>query len=92
MKIFKTVDEKFEMLGFKKTHDDKYTVRYEKEDKEHGFVQVIALCHKASGRHLLFSYDKDLYDEKGLGNTCVGLTYTETKLALKKMKQKGWQS
>lgn len=36
------------------------------------------------------NYDPDLFDSKNIGNTCVGLTYKETKLFLKKMKKKGW--
>ena len=42
---------------------------------------------KKSGRHILQSYDPDLGDDKGIGNTCVGLTGYEMKLFLKKMKR-----
>ena len=40
--------------------------------------------------HILQSYDPDLTDTKGIGSTCVGLTYQELKLFAKKMKQTGW--
>ena len=92
MKLFKSVDEKFAEIGFKKLREDKYGVEYERENKEHGYVQSICLLHKKSGRHIVQSYDKCLMDEKKIGNTCVGLTMYEIKLCLKKMKQMGWKS
>ena len=33
------------------------------------------------------SYDANLYDTKGIGNTCVGLTMYEAKLCINKIKQ-----
>ena len=91
-KIFKTVDEKLEDLGFKKVQDDDHIVSYERYDEQYQFTQVLDILHKSSGEHIIQSFDKNLFDEKGIGNTCMGLTYYETKLALKKMKQKGWKS
>ena len=46
---------------------------------------------KKSGQHIVQSYDENLTDTKGIGNTCVGLTMYEMKLCIKKMKQKGWK-
>lgn len=92
MKIFKSIDEKFNEIGFKKIREDKYGVEYERENKEQGYVQSLCLLHKKSGRHIVQSYDKCLMDEKKIGNTCVGLTMYEIKLCLKKMKQMGWKS
>jgi len=46
--------------------------------------------HKSSGKHILQSYDKDLFDSKGIGNTCVGLTWYEMELFYKKMKKIGY--
>ncbi len=46
-----------------------------------------SLDTKKSGRHILQSYDPELGDSKGIGNTCVGLTGYEMKLFIKKMKQ-----
>lgn len=91
MKIFKNIDEKFEEIGFKKIRDDKYSVTYERYNEKFKYTQVLDILHKKSGRHIIQSYDKDLFDKKGIGNTGVGLTYYETKLALKKMKKKKWQ-
>lgn len=91
MKLFKTVDEKFEKIGFVKVEENEYGATYKRKDKEYNFTQTLALLHKASGRHLIQSYDADLMDEKKIGNTGVGLTMYEAKLCVKKMKQMGWK-
>ena len=91
MKLFKTVDERFAEIGFVKIQENQYGADYERINTEYDFVQVVSLLHKASGKHIMQSYDKDLFDTKGIGNTCVGLTMYETKLFYKKMKQLGWK-
>lgn len=88
--MFKNIDKKFEEIGFIKVSEDKYGVAYERKDTKYNFTQVLDILHKASGRHIVQSYDKDLMDTKNIGNTCVGLTYYEMKLALKKMKCLGY--
>ncbi len=96
MKLLKTVDEKLEELGFKKINDNQYCVVYERDNRvyadnnQYGYRQVVSIGHKRSGRHIIQSYDPDLFDNKSIGNTCVGLTYKEIKLFMKKMKKKGW--
>ena len=90
MKLFKSIDDKLEDIGFVKIKDDKYAVTYERKLVKYNYTQVLDICHKTSGKHIVQSYDKDLMDKKGIGNTCVGLTYYEMKLIAKKMKQKGW--
>lgn len=92
MKLFKTVDDKLADIGFVKVKEDKYGVRYERKDIEHGFTQSVDILHKASSKHILQSYDGMLTDQKKIGNTCVGLTGYEMKLFLKKMKQIGLYS
>lgn len=92
MKLFKTVDEKLADIGFTKVSEDKYGVEYERKDDMHNFTQTVSILHKKSGRHILQSYDKDLGDEKNIGNTCAGITGYEMKLFLKKMKQIGLYS
>lgn len=89
MKLFKTVDDKLADIGFRKIKEDQYGVRYKRKDDEHSFVQTVDIFHKASGRHLLQSYDAELTDQKMIGNTCVGLTGYEMNLFLKKMKKIG---
>jgi hypothetical protein len=88
--MIKNIDKKFEEIGFIKVSEDKYGATYERDNVEYNFTQVLAILHKASGRHLVQSYDKDLADTKGIGNACVGLSYYEMKLALKKMKKLGY--
>lgn len=89
MKFFKTVDEKLNDIGFVKIEEDKYGVRYERKNSKYKFTQSVDILHKASGRHILQSYDSELIDQKKIGNTCVGLTGYEMKLFLKKMKKIG---
>ena len=89
MKFFKTVDEKLNEIGFVKIEEDKYGVRYERKNSKYNFTQSVDILHKASGRHILQSYDSELIDQKKIGNTCVGLTGYEMKLFLKKMKKIG---
>ena len=92
MKLFETVDNKLNDIGFIKVNEDKYGVEYERKNDEFNFTQVVSILHKASGRHILQSYDKDLMDEAKIGNVGVGLTGYEMKLFLKKMKQIGLYS
>ena len=92
MKLFKNIDDKLKDIGFVKIADNKYIVTYERKSIKYNYTQVLDICHKASGGHIVLSYDKDLMDKKGIGNTCVGLTYYEMKLIMKKMKQKGWKT
>ena len=88
--MFKSIDNKFEEIGFIKVRENDYGVTYERKDRNYNYTQVLAILHKASGRHIIQSYDKDLMDSKKIGNTCVGLSYYEMRLALKKMKQLGY--
>ena len=92
MKLFKSVDEKLKEIGFVKIEEDKHGVRYERKNSKYNFIQSVDILHKASGRHLLQSYDAELTDQKKIGCTCVGLTGYEMKLFLKKMKQIGLYS
>lgn len=88
--MFKNIDKKFEEIGFIKVNEDKYGVTYERKGEKSNYTQVLAILHKANGEHIVQSYDKDLVDSKMIGNTSVGLTYYEMKLALKKMKKLGY--
>lgn len=96
MQLFKTIDQKIKDLGFKKIDDNKYIVLYERDNRiysdnrQYGYRQVVSICHKRNGKHIIQSYDPDLFDQKKIGNTNIGLTYNELKLFMKKMKKKGW--
>lgn len=94
--LFKSIDERIKELGFEKIDDNDHVVSYERKIKDNSnkilYTQVVDIYHKHNGKHLMLSYDKNLFDDKRVGNTCVGLTYTEAKLFLKKMKSKKWKS
>lgn len=92
MKIFRSIDEKLESIGFIKVSEDEYGAKFERVNKKYNYTQCVDLLHKASGKHIIQSYDKNLLDEKKIGNTCVGLTGYETKLFLKKMRKIGLYS
>lgn len=81
MRIFKSVDEKLKEIGFNKTSEDKYGATYERYVAKYDYWQRVDIWHKASGRHILQSYDRDLMDEKKIGNTCIGLTGYEMNIA-----------
>lgn len=87
MRIFKTIDEKLNDIGFIKVDEDKYGATYVRNDVKYPYTQRVDIVYKKSGRHILHSYDPALSDQKGIGNICVGLTYTEMKLFCKKMAQ-----
>lgn len=88
--FFKSVDEKLADLGFKKIEENMYGAEYERYDDNYEYTQCVSILHKASGRHILQSYDRDLSDVDGIGNTCVGLTGYEMGLFYRKMKQMGY--
>lgn len=88
----KNVDEKLADIGFKKIEENKHFCAYSRECNEFGYIQKVDIYYKKSGQHILQSYDPKLFDDKGIGNTCVGLTGYEMKLFLKKMKKMGLYS
>lgn len=92
MRLFKSTDDKLREIGFKKIVDSEYVVSYERQCSGCGFTHVLEIYHKKNGHHIVISYDKDLLDSNSIGNISVGLTYYETKLAMRKMKEKGWKS
>lgn len=71
IKIFlsKIADKKLKSLGFEKTVDTKYFVRYERGSKR----QYLDILHKAHGPAIIQSYDPELWDEKGLETPVLGL-------------------
>lgn len=88
IKIFlsKIADKKLKALGFEKTVDTKYFVRYERGSKR----QYLDILHKAHGPAIIQSYDPELWDEKGIGNTCFGITRGEAIAAAMKISSKRW--
>lgn len=92
MKLFRSIDEKLESIGFKKVSENEYGASFERVNNKYNYTQCVSLLHKASGEHIIQSYEKALMDEKKIGNTCVGLTGYEAKLFLKKMRKIGLYS
>lgn len=66
------VDKRMEKIGYNKTDESYYGAYYEKEEKQ-GFIHVVCVLHKASGKHIMQSYDKfvlqigDKYKNEGCG-------------------------
>ena len=80
-------DKHLVKLGFIKKRENQHVIEYEREDKAQGFVQTVDIVHKMYGPAILQSYDKNLMDTKGIGNTCVGLTEEEAKWFSRKMRE-----
>lgn len=85
MKLIKSVDEKFERLGFIKTYESEIVVTYEKKIEKYDYIQSIDICRKESGNHIVISGEKSI--NKDGFNNAVGLTKQEMKLCIKKMKE-----
>lgn len=90
MKLFKTTDEKLKEIGFKKIRDNNLIVEYQRYNDVFNYTQSLCIVRKLNGQSIIQSYDKGLFDKNLIGNVCVGLTFKETKLIIKKMKEKGW--
>lgn len=88
MNFFKSVDEKFAEIGLVKVEESDYVASYERKTK-FGYTQCVDLVHKASGFHLIQSYEKGVNTD-GFSNA-VGMNMYEVRLCLKKMKQMGWK-
>ena len=89
MKLFKSVDEKLNDIGFVKVEDGKCIVCYKRENTKYHYIQCLYFLYKASGNHIVQSCQKDVNSDNF--NNVVGLTAYETKLVLKKMHQLGWK-
>ena len=89
MKLFKNIDEKLADIGFEKIEENKHSCEYDRENNEFGYIQKVIISCKKSGQHILQSYDPKLFDDEGIGNTCVGLTGYEMTLFLKKNEKDG---
>lgn len=89
MKLFKSIDESFRELGFEKMkNENKYGVSYIKEiilNDNNKYIHRIDIVNKFNGDHLIQSYQDGV--NKDVLNNGVGLTYRETKLAMKKYRQ-----
>lgn len=85
--MFKNTDKRLEELGFKKIEEDKFGVCYSRfvSTNDDGYIHRLDIMHKASGRHLIQSYEEGV-NKDGFNNV-VGLNYETTRLAMKKYRQ-----
>lgn len=87
--MMRTVDDRLARLGFSKVHEDLRRVHYERYEPIHDFYHTVVIEYRSAWREFrLQSYDEELFDKKGIGNTCVALSGLEMKLFLKKLNQK----
>lgn len=84
MKLFKSVDERLADIGFKRVTEDELglviTPVYERYESSFNYTHVLEFHRKLGREPIVVSYEKG-------GDNIVGLTKTELKLALKKMKE-----
>ena len=85
--MFKSIDDKIKGYGFNQTVANEHCYEWRRFNHEFEYTQVVTFTRKQSGEHIFQSYDPELTDTKNIGNTCVGLTYWELKVFLKKFKQ-----
>ena len=85
-RFFKSIDEKLFDRGFCKCDEpeNKHGVCYVRTTKQ-GYRQRLDILYKAYGRCLIQSYQEGVNSD-GFNNM-VGLSYEETKLAMKKYRQ-----
>ena len=89
MKLFKTTDEKFEEIGFKKIGESNYMVRYERMHKQAKYTQSLEFYETKHGC-IIHSYVKNSFDQEGIENSGVAMTPYEMKLCIKKTREKGF--
>lgn len=82
------VDKKLKKLGFSKVSESTRSCHYERYNAEHDFYHTVYISYRTAwGEFKIQSYDEQLIDKKGIGNTNVALSIPEMKLFLKKMKK-----
>ena len=69
--------------------EDAYSVSYTRYNKKkHKCTQCLDITYEEhESNFLIQSYNPNLFDIKGVGNACIGLSLYETNLCIKKMKQ-----
>ena len=92
MKLFQTIEDRIESLGFEKECEDKYGIQWVRINEDYGYEQVVEILRKKSLPHLIVSYDREPNNKIETLNNYVGLSYSELKLFQKMMKKltKAW--
>lgn len=60
MKLFKTIDDKFDEIGFIKVKEDKHGTSYARCDKKYNFTQYLDILYKEYITNIIQSYDLNL--------------------------------
>ena len=55
------IDKAMRKCGYIKTRENQYGVCYEKREPQ-GFDHVVCVMHKASGKHIMQSYDAQVHE------------------------------
>lgn len=83
-----SIDKRLRLIGFRKMYENSTGCSYERDEVKYNYTQVVDITKRAVWKEFkIQSYDKDLFDENLIGNTCVALSLYEVKLFHKKMKQ-----
>lgn len=83
--MFKNIESRLNTLGFEKIEENHYGVMYKRRVEKYGYNQLVHIHKKKSGNHIIQSYVEALNSD-GF-NDCVGLTYKEMRLFMKKFRQ-----
>lgn len=85
MIFFRDADKELKALGFEKYEENDIGVTYHKTVPEHLYIHVLYIGHKHDGYDVFQSYQMNPNSEDF--NNCVGLTYKEMGIAMKKYKE-----
>lgn len=89
--FLKSANQLMEKEGYTCIEDNDSIVEYQRYNKQFNFMHNVIIMHKKNGPALIQSYDPGLFDAKGIGNTCVGISRKELKILFKKMREKHWR-
>lgn len=82
-------EKKMARLGFVNIEEKENNVVYSRSDGR--FTQIVEIHKRNNGKTYVLSYDKDLFDSKKIGNTCVALHPDEMRAILRKIRAKKWR-
>lgn len=57
--LSKIIDKRMASLGYKKIEETKYGAYYLKHENEGNYDHAVCVLHKASGKHIMQSYDAE---------------------------------
>lgn len=82
---FNSIDTRLRNLNWVKQKEDYYGAIYLRYEYDGKYLHRLDIVHKSKGDSLIQSYQQGVNSD-GFNN-CVGLSYQDTKLALKKYRQ-----